>query len=207
MHNRLGNVELFPKIKFSKSNIIKSFKRKNKISNDMKVAIVIALSGIIGTVGAVFIAINISKVLMKLYVGILVLTLGVIILATRNKVFPFSWRKITLLSFVASFNKGLSGGGYGPVVTSGQMLSGVKGKNAIGITSFTEAFTCLTGIIIYSLTIDKINFSLFPYLICGGILSVPISGLAVNKINQKIHKVSIGIVTILLGIITLIKVF
>jgi hypothetical protein len=29
----------------------------------------------------------------------------------------------------------MSGGGYGPVVTGGQLLSGVNGKNAIAITS------------------------------------------------------------------------
>ena len=54
--------------------------------------------------------------------------MGIVILICINKQFQFSWRKISFLGVVASFNKGMSGGGYGPVVTGDQILSGIKEK-------------------------------------------------------------------------------
>jgi hypothetical protein len=35
------------------------------------------------------------------------------------------------LGLLGSFNKGLSGGGYGPLLTIGQILSGVNAKSAV----------------------------------------------------------------------------
>ena len=61
----------------------------------------------------------------------------------------FSWRKIMGISFLAALNKGISGGGYGPLVMGGQILSGVNAKNAVGITAFAEAVTCFIGFILY----------------------------------------------------------
>ena len=38
------------------------------------------------------------------------------------------WLAAVTVAAVASFNKAVPGGGYGPLVTSGQILSGVQGK-------------------------------------------------------------------------------
>ena len=46
-------------------------------------------------------------------------------------------------STIASFNKGTSGGGYGSVVTGGQLPAGVDGENAVGITSIAEGLPWL----------------------------------------------------------------
>lgn len=40
-------------------------------------------------------------------------------------------------------------GGYGVVVTGGQILSGVNGNNAVGITSLAEELTCIVGVIVF----------------------------------------------------------
>jgi len=50
-----------------------------------------------------------------------VLLIEIFILITINRNYRFSWKKITVLGLIASFNKGISGGGYGPVVTGGQL--------------------------------------------------------------------------------------
>jgi len=36
--------------------------------------------------------------------------------------FNFSWKKIFGIEILSAFNKGISGGGFGPVVTSGQLM-------------------------------------------------------------------------------------
>jgi hypothetical protein len=109
---------------------------------DSKIAFVMAGCSILGTLAAVHVALNMPRFYIKLYIGILVFSMGVLILFTLDRTFRFSWQKISFLGLLAAFNKGISGGGYGPLVTSGQILSGVQSKNAIGITSLAEGLTC-----------------------------------------------------------------
>lgn len=213
-HHFAGNVNFKPKTTNPKRicaaikrlGIYKSF--KIGVPSHLKVVLLIASCSIIGTIIAVFVAINLPKFYLKLYIGILVFIIGLVILLTRNKHYKFSWKKITGLSLIASFNKGMSGGGYGPVVTGGQLLSGVDGKNAIGITSLAEGLTCAVGVLAYIIvTKNAIDWSLAPYLIIGAICSVPLSVFTVKKIKTKKLRIIIGIVTLVLGIVTLGKLF
>lgn len=100
----------------------------------------------------------------------------------------------------------MSGGGYGPVVTGGQLIAGVHGKNAVAITSLAEALTCVVGVIAYFLTKSVLDWTLAPYLIIGAVLSVPLSGITVKKIATRKLKWGISIVTIILGVVTLTKI-
>ena len=211
MHHAVGNVDLKPKStnarhvlkKVQELGVAESFRRG--IPLHLKVALMLALLSIAGTVAAVFLAISLPKFYLKLYIGLLVLAMGVVILATMNKQYGFSWRKIAFLGLVASFNKGMSGGGYGPVVTGGQLLAGVEGKNAIGITSLAEGLTCAVGLTAYVLTKRVADWTLAPYLVIGAVLSVPLSAYTVKRIRVRGLRAIIGIVTLLLGAVTLVK--
>jgi len=208
-HHSFGNVDFRPKTMnlkriysaLKKLGLFESFKRG--ISLHLKIALLIASCSFIGTVTAVFVAINLPEFYLKLYIGLLILTIGIVILVTINKNYRFSWKKITGLGLIASFNKGMSGGGYGPVVTGGQLLTGIDGKNPIGITSLAEGLTCVVGVIAYIIAKDTIDWTLAPYLMIGAICSVPLSALTVKKIKIKKLRVIIGVVTLVLGVLTL----
>jgi uncharacterized membrane protein YfcA len=175
---------------------------------DLKIALVMAGCSVFGAVAAVFVALNLSKFYIKLYIGVLVFAMGVLILATLKRKFKFSWKKISSIGLLAAFNKGISGGGYGPLVTSGQILSGVESKNAIGITSLAEGLTCLVGVITYfSFTNHTVDWSLSPSLILGAILSVPLATYTVKKFKGGPLRLIVGIATLLLGMFTLGKLF
>jgi len=186
-HHKAGNV---------------SFKRG---SIHLKIAIVLALCSIIGATIAVFIAISIPKLWLNIYIGLMVLLMGIVILININNEFKFSWGKIVGLGSIAAFNKGMSGGGYGPVVTGGQILSGVKGNNAVGITSLAEGLTCVVGVIVFLLAPESVDWNLAPSLVIGAMLSVPFSTLIVKKMPTKSLKISIAVLTLVLGAYTLIK--
>ncbi len=212
LHHKEGNVNFKPKIidipaivsEFKNMNYIKIIRKT--IPRHLKVALTLAACSIVGTVGAVFAAVNIPKVWVKLYIGFLVLSMGITILAWFNKKFSFSWKKIVTLGLLASFNKGITGGGYGPVVTGGQILSGVDGKSAVGITSLAEGLTCAVGIVTYFLVSKtNIDLQLAPILVIGAIISVPFSVKSVKKVTEKILKLAIAILTIILGIFTIWK--
>lgn len=196
-HHREGNVNFKPETtNFSLAvhqlkalGYIESFRRGLPLH--LRVALLLSICSIVGTVTAVFVAFNIPKFWLKFSIGCLVL---------------FSWRKITSLGLIASFNKGLSGGGYGPVVTGGQILSEVEGKSAVGITSLAEGLSCLVGVITYILVSkDAIHWKLAPIIITGAVFSVPLSAKSVKRIRSRNLRLAIAMITIVLGVLTIIK--
>ncbi|KPK41107.1 MAG: hypothetical protein AMJ78_06385 [Omnitrophica WOR_2 bacterium SM23_29] len=212
-HHREGNVNLKPKT-IDLSIIIGELKSIGFINSlrrglpvHLKVAILLAVLSIVGTVAAVFVAINIPKFWLNLYIGCVVLSMGIIILFTMNKSYRFSKKKIAALGLVASFNKGISGGGYGPIVTGGQILSGIEAKSAVGITSLAEGLTCAVGVLTYILASkNPIDWKLAPYIIIGAVLSVPFSAVSIKKIQTKRLKLIVALLTIILGTVTLIRI-
>lgn len=114
-------------------------------SNDLKIAIMIFSFGIIAVIIGAYVGSIIKPMYLKAYIGILCVIMGSIVLLKKK--FIFSWAKVTFIGIISSFNKALSGGGFGPVVASGQIASGIESKKAIGITDFAEAPICLAAFI------------------------------------------------------------
>lgn len=174
---------------------------------DLNIMLVLVFFGIGGVVPAVLIAVKIPALVLKVYIGALVLAIGVFMLVTINKHFTFSWKKIVALSLIASFNKGISGGGYGPLVTGGQILSGVDGKRAIGITTLSEVLITVAAVSSYLALKNATDWSLTPYLVVGAVLSTPFSAFTVRSIDARILRFGIGSLTSILGFLMLVKIF
>jgi uncharacterized protein len=174
-------------------------------SVDAKVFMVLASCSVLGTILAVFLAINIDQKTLKTIIGAIVLSMGVITLLRRNHSHRLSWPKILGLGTIASFNKGLSGGGYGPLVTSGQILSGLKAKPAVAITSFAEALTCFVGITVYFMAGKNIDWSLAIPLATGALISVPFAVKAVKIIPEDKLTLIVGALTSVMGALVLMK--
>ena len=186
LHHEFGNVDFKPG------------------SRPLKVALVLAACSIVGTLAAVGIAVNVPSWVVKTYIGVLVLAMGISILLTMGKEFAFSWKKVVGLGLVAAFNKGISGGGYGPLVTGGQIMAGVDGKGAIGITSLAEGLVCIVGVLAYALTGNSaVDWGLAPSLVLGAVLSVPLAALTVRKIPLRKMRLAIGSAVTVLGLFTL----
>ncbi|HEO64216.1 MAG TPA: hypothetical protein ENN78_03000, partial [Candidatus Omnitrophica bacterium] len=127
--------------------------------------------------------------------------MGLVILFTVNRKYRFSWLKIVLLGLAASFNKSASGGGYGPLIVGGQILSGVPSKPAIGITSLAEGLTCVVALFGYiAFAGSSISWSLAPYIIIGSVLAVPFAVRTVNIIPEAKLKILIALLSIILGL-------
>ena len=174
-------------------------------SSDLRVALILGLVSSIGVILSVVVAVRIPKWLLTFYIGLLVLAMGMLILATAKKPIRFSWNKIMGISFLASFNKGISGGGYGPLVMGGQLISGVNAKNAVGITAFAEAITCLVGFFAYLMSGKPIDWRLVWLLTGFSVFAVPLAALTVKNIYSERLKRLVGILIMLLGMMTLLK--
>lgn len=174
-------------------------------SKHFKVAVTLSLLGLIGSVIAVVVAVNLPKLLLSLYIGTLFAVTGLIVLATRNRNYDFSWIRLISLGSLAAFNKGISGGGYGPIVTAGQILAGVKARSAIGIISLAEGVTCVVAVLMYFLIGRNIDWLLSILLSIGVVLSAPLAAFIVRKIESRKLRLIIGISTLILGVSTIIK--
>ena len=175
-------------------------------SPDLKIALMLGAISSLGVFVSVIIALKIPKWLLTLYIGLLVLAMGILILVTIKKPMRFSWRKIMGISFLAAFNKGISGGGYGPLVMGGQMLSGVSAKNAVGITAFAEAITCFIGFALYLLLGKQIDWRLTGLLIVCATGAVPIAAVTVKQVQSDRLKKYVGVLITILGLFTLLKI-
>jgi uncharacterized protein len=171
--------------------------------DDLPVAMILAVCSVVGTIVAVIVAVRISKAALTYYIGSLVLAMGVIILVLRGREARFSWAKVVGLGLLASFNKGMSGGGYGPVVTCGQIISGIQGKRAVAITSLAEGLTCAVGIVTFLLVRGGMNVRLTVALTLGAVCAVPFSAYSVSRVDARRLTVTIGVVTVILGLLAL----
>jgi len=174
-------------------------------SKHFKMVIALGASSIIGAILAVLLAISIPTFFMEIYIGFTILLMGLVIIITINKQFGFSWKKILGIGIFAAFNKGLTGGGYGPLLTGGQLLAGADSKEAVSITSVTKSITCLVGFIAYAF-VENVKWYLFPSLLIASLISVPITAFIVKRMYEKSLRILIGIIITLLGLSILIKI-
>ncbi len=186
-HHNVGNVDL------------------GRGTHARKTTVILAACSLIGTLVAVVLAVNLPKLFVKIYIGLMILGIGIFILIGRQRA-GISWGHIVGLGSVAAFNKGISGGGYGPLVTGGQILSGVGEKNAVGITSFAEGVVCFVGLALYLLLGKTIDLRLAIPLTLGALVSVPAAVWTVRFLPETVMRRAIGYATIYLGILTLVKI-
>ena len=167
----------------------------------MRIALTVGALSAVGGVIAVLTAVRVSQFHLSLYIGLPTTVIGVLVLALAiwKKPFVLSWPKLVTVGLLASFSKGISGGGYGPIVTSGQIVAGVGVKSAVGITSLAEGILCVAAVLTYELMKGIPNWPLAMWLSIGALFSAPVAAFVVRKVEADHLKLVIGVVTILLG--------
>lgn len=172
---------------------------------DSRIVYTIAIAGILAAVLAVIIAVKLPQKVLVGYIGLLVLTMGLLILFKKGE-FKFSWKKIFILGLISAFNKGISGGGFGPVATGGQIISGNGHKNSIGITTLTEVPICITAFLAYMITSVNPDWKFITAMTIGAALAAPSGALITKNIPVKKLKNILGWLILLEGIFMLVKV-
>ncbi|MBD3313268.1 TSUP family transporter [Candidatus Woesearchaeota archaeon] len=184
-------------------NIDFSFEKK-----DFKIAIMLSGFGILGVALGVLLAVNMPDYALKGYIGAVIIITGIAVFL-KNKTRSVSWRRLVALGSIASFNKGMTGGGFGPVLAGGQIISGVKSRSAVAITAFVESIVSLAGVIIFLITIGFTSTEgwLIAALLIGGLISTPAAVYIVKHINLNKLRYLIGSAAILSGMIVFLELF
>lgn len=156
-----------------------------------------------GAIIAALVAVKLTTAWLTTAIGMIILSVGLLVLATARRQLKFRSTHIVLVGAVAAFNKALSGGGYGPLVTGGQVVSGVSPKSAVAITSLAEGLTCLVGLIAYLALGKSFDWGLTIPLVGGALLSVPLATLTLRKMDTRFIRIIVGLTTTVLGAATL----
>ena len=206
-HHRVGNISL--DFRRDEELIKKRLRGLGYLpkSTDSKVVLALILCGLIGVLVGVFTAVNISQVTLETYIGVLVLAIGITVLLRRTISGGFSWKNIVVLGTIGAFNKGMSGGGYVPLVTGGQIISGRDAKSSVGSTTAAVAILCAVGFLGYLLIEGDVYWRLVAATSIGSVVAAPFAAMTVKKVSSDKLKLVIGLFTIILGIFTLLKVF
>jgi hypothetical protein len=175
-------------------------------SNDLKVGIMIFSFGVIAVILGVFIGTRINPFALSLYIAVLMLCMGILVLS--GIFLKFSWSKISVIGLISAFNKALSGGGFGPIITSGQIIVGRKVKNSVGATTMSEAVICITSFIVWLLMNKRIPLLPLMVALCAGALTGGLIGpFLLSRIrNTRIMTRMVAIMAILSGIFALVKI-
>lgn len=191
-------------------NVRFSFKRGHNQAT--RLTLLLAGVGTIAVVASVvlaYLAIQVPDSAIKTYVALLVLVMGAAALIQRfaRRGTPvYRPRRMLWFALIAGFNKGIGGGGYGPVVTLGQINSGVYEKSAAAITSLAESVVSLAGIAAFvaiSTVGVELHFGLLPPLLAGSVLGAFVSPYLVRILPNRIFSVLIPIYAFGLGVIIL----
>ena len=173
------------------SNVRFSFRGpKNEATRLMLLIAGVGVASILVSVTLTYFALSLPKPVIKTYVALLVLLMGVAAIVRRFRNRETEYRPKRMIAFAAwaGFNKGIGGGGYGPVVTLGQIYSGVYEKSAAAITSLAEGIVSIAGIVAFfalsAVGVD-LNFQLLPSVLAGSVLAAILSPYLVRVLPNK----------------------
>jgi uncharacterized membrane protein YfcA len=170
----------------------------NGLTKDTKIVLAMVIPGLLVVFVGVFAATNLSSLWVKTYIGILVIIMSVLCLSPFR--YKFAWWKHYVVGTLAAFNKALSGGGFGPVTSTGGIIGGLKSKVSIATTTFAEVCICLGAFIVYMFFVGNLDiviaFALCIGAVFGGIVGPYIS----SKVNHHQLRKCIGTLGIGSGI-------
>lgn len=179
---------------------------EGNMSDDMRTVLWISGLGVLASFFASFVGVTyFSKESLSTYIGTLVLIMGILVLIG----FTFEHKpwKMIFVGLVSSGNKGISGGGFGPVVTGGQMMLGSVHKNAVSVTTLSEGPICIAGFLGYWYFNGIEGWDIIFALTLGSLLASRLGAFTTKKLAGWRLKEIIAGLLILLGGLTLLKVY
>ncbi len=176
-------------------------------SKSLKVVALLVGMGLVGVSAGALVAGELPKAMLEAYISGVIIIIGARLLTTGRKEYVFSWAKMGLLGALAAFNKGITGGGYGPVLAGGQIIAGVKSRKAVGITAMAEGATCIAGVAVYVALNGHglLNLPLTASLLAGGLIATPAAVHTVRTLDHGKLRKAVAAASIVAGTMMLAK--
>lgn len=165
------------------------------MSESVKLWLIIAVTGVLFNTAAivgVYKIFEIDKIWIKLYVAILLLGMGAVSLFQSKKERPYKPGKMVFWAALAGFNKGVGGGGYGPVVTVGGLLAGVPVKSMLAVTAISEGTVSTLSVVTWVLMLSsgvQIDYILLPSFMLATMFSAVAAPYMTRVFPEKMWKI------------------
>ncbi|WP_436928032.1 sulfite exporter TauE/SafE family protein [Halosimplex amylolyticum] len=200
LHHEFGNVQ---------------FSVTPPLTDATRAVALLAGVGVLGTlvsIGFAYLLVELPARAIEVYVALLVIAMGVIGLLRQLLPSEVSYRPRRLAGFalLAGVNKGISGGGYGPIATLGQIYAGVYEKTATAITSLAEGIVSLVGAVAYFglfLGGFPIEYGLFPSLFTGAFFAAIVAPYLVRVLPGRVLEYLIPLYAFAIGAFALVQLF
>jgi uncharacterized protein len=166
----------------------------------------IGSAAVLGSVGLAYVALELSDAVVQVYVSVLVVVMGAIglVRAKLRTRIEYRPRRLAAFALLAGINKGIGGGGYGPVVTLGQILSGVYEKSAVAITTLSEGLVSIVGVFAFFLAFAygvPVDLRLLPSIFAGGFLAAIVGPYLVRVVPNAVWRYLIPVYAFGIGLV------
>ena len=169
-------------------------------------------AGVAASAAIAYFAVPLPEKIIKAYVAILVLVMGASTLA-RPWITPrgaYRPKRLVAFAALAGVNKGLGGGGFGPVITLGSIFSGIIEKSATAISTLAEGCVSTVGLAAF-LTIAAIgapvDLRLLPSLWLGAFPAAVIAPYAVRVLPNRIFRYAVPVYALAIAGAMLVQLF
>ena len=169
--------------------------RFRPMSETIRLWLIIAIVGCIAvtfSITAVYAYFKVAKIWIKLYVACLLLMMGIISLYQGRKERPYRPKMMFGFAALAGFNKGVGGGGYGPVVTIGGLLAGVPVKSMLAVTAISEGTVSTFAILVWLALLTSgvtIDYVLLPSLMIATVFSAVAAPYMIRVFPEKLWRI------------------
>ena len=159
-----------------------------------KLVVMIALTGMAASmlsITAVYKILQVHKFWIRLYVAVLLIVMAICSILTAKTYLKYRPNLMWIFAFVGGFNKGVGGGGYGPVITVGGLLAGVPVKSMVAVTSMAEGLTCLAAVITWFVLLSSgvvVDYLLLPSFVIGTVVAAVGAPYVTRVLPEKFWK-------------------
>jgi uncharacterized membrane protein YfcA len=169
----------------------------------------LVIPGVIGGILGAYILTSIDGKLIKPYITIYLLLMGLFILRKAFILIKHNNKKIKhvrKLALTGGFLDAIGGGGWGPIVTSTLIGQGNSPRHTIGSVNTAEFFVSFATGITFILLGSAGHWILVAGLIIGGLFSAPFAAYLTSKLSTKKLLVAVGFLITAISIYNLYKV-
>ena len=167
------------------------------MTRDTKITLAMIIPGSLVVFIGTSVATVLPQILIKSYIAGLVLTMSILCITPIE--YKYAMWKQCLVGLLAAFNKALTGGGFGPVTSTGGIMGGITARVSVATTTYAEVAICGLSYLSYLYITKSIGNMTFTVSLCIGAL---IGGLIGPFISAKISHSALRLCIGLLGVIS-----
>lgn len=160
------------------------------------------IPGILGSILGVVVLTQVDNSIIKPFIGLYLLFMGVTVLTKAFVVFPP--RELAShyipLGMGGGFMDAIGGGGWGPIVTSTLLAKGQNPRMTIGSVNAVEFFIAMTASIAFFFSEVIVGWKVIAALALGGAIAAPFGALLCKHIPVKVLLILAGSLIIILSI-------